>query len=639
MESIRRLSAIMFTDMVGSTAMAQSNEAEALRLRDEQEELVRPLFAAHQGREVKSLGDGFLAEFGSALRAVQCALDIQQRLHERNAKTSHFPIHLRIGIHLGDVEVRGTDVLGDTVNVASRIEPLAEPGGICISDPVFGQVRNKVSNPIEKLEPKTLKNVQFPMDIYRIILPWTVRESPPDAADPGRLAVLPFTNMSPDPLDEFFAEGLTEEMISELSKLRGLRVIARTSVMRFRDERKGVSEIGKELNVGTVLEGSVRKAGNRIRITAQLIDAHTEEHLWSDRYDRELTDIFAVQGDISRAVAAALNVQFLHPVRERQQPTLSLGAYSLYLRGRTLWNQRAPGALREALRCFEEARDDDPKYAQAYSGIADCHALFFDRNMLPWAETIPRAKAAARQALLLNDSLADGHASLGLALYWEYDWDGAMRELHRAVELNPSYASAHQWLFQMLGALGRAQEAERELALAEEADPLSPVILRYSGYLSWVRGQQEDAKRKWDRAAELGGEPEWIAVDIARLFAGRGMTAEATLWLRRYETATSDNPLRAIWLGYLYACLGLRQDATRHLQRLLTGSKGAYVPPNAIAWTYAGLGEADKFFEWMARSAEQRCIDPYEVVSFPPIEKWRKDPRYFELLRRLNIPT
>lgn len=627
----------MFTDTVGYTASTQTNEARALELLREQEKLVRPLLKTHKGREIKSTGDGFLVEFDSALKAIQCAVDIQHGIYVRNAHAGAVPFQIRIGIHLGDVEQRGTDIFGDAVNIAARIEQVAEPGGVCVSGAVREQVWNKITDKLEKHPPKALKGIEVPVDIYRVVLPWEVRESQSGAADPNRLAVLPFTNMSPDPADEFFAEGLTEEMISELSKLRGLRVIARTSVMRFKDARKGVSEIGKELNVGTILEGSLRKAGNRIRITAQLIDARTEEHLWSDRYDRELTDIFAVQSDISRAVAEALNVQLLHSARESRQPTQSLGAYSLYLRGRTLWNKRAPGALREALRCFEEARDDDSKYAQAYSGIADCHALFFDRNMLPWAQTIPKAKAAARQALLLNDSLADGHASLGLALYWEYDWNQAMVELQRAIELNPSYASAHQWRFQMLEALGRAEEAERELALAEEADPLSPVILRYSGYRSWVLGQEEEAKRKWNRAAELGGETEWIAVDMARLYAGRGMTAEATLWLRRYETATSDNPLRAIWLGYLYASLGWRHEATRHLERLLSASGGAYVSPNAVAWTYAGLDDVDKFFEWMLRSADQRSIDPYEVVSFPAIAKWRREPRYSELLRRLNV--
>ena len=210
MASTRRLAAIMFTDMVGSTASAQLNEAAALTLRQEQAALVRGVFAAHQGREIKSMGDGFLAEFESALRAVQCAIEIQQRLHDRNSRTNQPPIHLRVGIHLGDVEVRGSDIFGDSVNVASRIEPLANPGGICVTEPVFGQVRNKISNRFEKLETMALKNIQFPIDVYRLMLPWeptrTATPAPFDGkSDRNRVAVLPFANISPDTSDAYLS--------------------------------------------------------------------------------------------------------------------------------------------------------------------------------------------------------------------------------------------------------------------------------------------------------------------------------------------------------------------------------------------------------------------------------------------------
>ncbi|MGP8077692.1 MAG: adenylate/guanylate cyclase domain-containing protein [Thermoplasmata archaeon] len=230
---------------------------------------------AHEGREIKSTGDGFLVEFDSALRAVQCAIDIHQNLAERNAMPSVTPIRLRIGVHLGDVEERDGDIFGDSVYVASRIEPLADPGGICISEPVFGQVRNKISNQFEKLEPKALKNVRYPLDVYRVVLPWTGGPPPARSPGPARLAVLPFVNISPDPNDEYFADGLTEEMITVLSQLRELRVIARTSVSQYQANPKSVSQIGAELGVDAVLEGSVRKSVDQLRITVQLIDVGT----------------------------------------------------------------------------------------------------------------------------------------------------------------------------------------------------------------------------------------------------------------------------------------------------------------------------------------------------------------------------
>lgn len=239
----------MFTDTVGYTASTQANEGRTLDLLRQQVELVRPLLAVHQGREVKSTGDGFLVAFDSALKATQCAVSIQRRIHERNMEGGLAPIRIRIGIHLGDVVQSGTDILGDAVNIAARIESIAEPGGISVSGAVHEQIRNKIPEQLEKLAPTALKGLQVPMEIYRIVLPWTVPDTSPASAVPTGLAVLPFSNISPDPKDEYFADGLTEELISVLSQLRDLRVIARTSVMPYKATSKGVSQIGAELGV------------------------------------------------------------------------------------------------------------------------------------------------------------------------------------------------------------------------------------------------------------------------------------------------------------------------------------------------------------------------------------------------------
>ncbi len=367
----------MFTDMVGSTALAQTNETEALRLRDEQEAIVRPLFATHQGRAIKSMGDGFLAEFDSALRAVECAIDIQQRLHERNARPGLSPIQLRIGIHLGDVEARGADIFGDSVNVASRIEPLAEPGGICVTEPVFGQVRNKIPNRLEKLAPQVLRNVRFPVEVYRVILFREAAVSPAANLGPTGLAVLPFTNISPDVKDEYFADGLTEELITVLSQLRGLRVIARTSVMPYRAPSKGVTQIGAELGVSWVLEGSVRKAGNRLRITAQLIDVASQGHVWANSYDRELDDVFALQSEMAKQVAEALKLKLLSRDEARldQRSPPRPESYLEYLQGRTSLRGFTETEMRAAKEHFERAIALDGRNAAAHAGLADLHRL------------------------------------------------------------------------------------------------------------------------------------------------------------------------------------------------------------------------------------------------------------------------
>jgi adenylate cyclase len=428
-ETERRLAAIIFTDMVGYTALTQANESLSLEVLARQYRLLRPIFLKYHGREVKTMGDSFLVEFDSALDATNCSVKIQRFLHDYNLSSrDEWKVRLRIGVHLGDVIHAAGDVLGDAVNIASRIEPLAEAEGVCVSEQVFDQVRNKISQPLVKLAQRDLKNIQFPIDVYKVVMPWEESAVPRESHETPRnlrLAVLPFTNMSPDPQDEFFADGLTEEMISELSRIRGLRVIARTSIMHYKNASKGVQEIGRELKVGSILEGSVRKAGNKIRITAQLIDAGNEEHMWAGRYDRELNDIFAVQTEIATNVAGALQLRLHAPQGSRDRQTENLEAYTLSLRGRFLWNKRSARSINEALKFFEEALVKDPSYAKAYSGIADCYSILVDRNEMPWAEGGPKARVACERALELNDSLPEAHASLGLLLTREFDYEGA----------------------------------------------------------------------------------------------------------------------------------------------------------------------------------------------------------------------
>ena len=303
----RRLAAVMFTDIVGYSSLTQKNERLALELLEEHRKIVRPIIARHNGREIKTMGDAFLIEFGSALEATDCAIDMQKSLRDYDqCSTAERRIRLRIGIHVGDVVQRQSDVLGDAVNIASRIEPLAEADGICISQQVYDQIRNKIDRSIEDLGPHQLKNIDYPINVYRILPSWEDSAIAQVRLDRKRVAVLPFLNISPDPNDAYFADGLTEELMARLSSIRGLKVIARTSIMRYKGTSKSAGEIGKELKSGTVLEGSVRKAANRLRVTAQLIDTTTEEHLWAQNYDRDLEDVFAIQQLKTRFVVIEL---------------------------------------------------------------------------------------------------------------------------------------------------------------------------------------------------------------------------------------------------------------------------------------------------------------------------------------------
>jgi TolB-like protein/class 3 adenylate cyclase len=385
-EQPRKLVAIMFTDMVGYTALTQQNEGLSLELLEEHQRLLRPLFAQYHGREIKTMGDAFHVEFASALEAVRCAIEIQKTLIEHNASSPpEKKIQIRIGIHLGDVTPRAQDIFGDAVNIASRIEPLAEPGGICISQQVYDQVHNKLDRPPISLGKHELKNVAAPLEVYRVVLPWEKRQIRDTAQrasrSPGkralvvtvaaltmiiltgaylwqshkistqvqanppekpRIAVLPLDNFSSDPQNQYFADGLTDELISTLSKISGLRVIARTSVMQYKQTKKTVAEIGQELQVGTVLEGSVQKEGDKARISVQLVDTRSQEHLWAEDYDNKLLgDVFAIESDVAERVAQALQVKLVGSEKQdvTNNPTDNPEAYDLYLLGQYFENQ------------------------------------------------------------------------------------------------------------------------------------------------------------------------------------------------------------------------------------------------------------------------------------------------------------
>ncbi len=410
---MRRLSAIMFTDMVGYSALTQKNEALALDLLDEHRKILRPFFPKHDGREIETAGDSFFVEFNSAVEATNCAIEIQTTLHERNKTVPRErSILLRIGLHIGDVVYMEQHVHGDGVNIAARMEPLAQPGGICISEDVARQIRNKISYPVVKLGEEKLKNISMPMDIYCIVLPWlhfdkfhkpysrkkfTVYSlallcvlitigvffflknySSKDLSySKLRLAVLPLANISNDAKDEYFADGMTEELISGLSKISGLNVIARTSVMKYKVTDKDISQIGQELMVGTILEGSVRKMENKARITVQLINVSTQEHLWSMEYDRDLKDIFMTQSEIAQNVANELKVRLVSSEKEqlKKSSTENRIAFEEYLIGKHFLNQKTPESIQTAIIHFENSIKEDALFALPYANLAYCYAL------------------------------------------------------------------------------------------------------------------------------------------------------------------------------------------------------------------------------------------------------------------------
>src|SRR5437899_8610567 len=469
----------MFTDLVGYSSITSLNEGQALKLLEDHRSLLQPIFGTYQGTVVKTMGDGFLVELASAVEAVNCAVQAQDEIRRANEQCrQNERVLARIGIHVGDVVHSGGDILGDAVNVAARLQPLAAAGGICVTRQVVDQVQGMIHYKMTRLGVRELKNIRHPVELYTVEVPKGLTESEETALDPRRIAILPFANLSADPNDKYFADGMTEELISSVSRISELSVISRTSVMRYKDTIMPIGDIGRELSAGTLLEGSVRKAGNKVRITTQLIDAKNDRHLWAQSYDRDLTDIFAVQGDIAEQVAGALKVKLLSKEKEalEQKPTGSAESYSLYLKGRYFWNERTRESVKKAIRYFEEAVRLDPNFALAYSGLADCHLVLEDRGWTSHAEAGPLTKGYAEKALELDRDLAEAHASLGLVLDEQWDLAGAEKELKRAIELNPNYATAHQWYSIMLASTDRQEEGIAEVRMALRLDPASAIV-------------------------------------------------------------------------------------------------------------------------------------------------------------------
>ncbi len=638
----RQLAAIMLTDVVGYTALTQTDEALTLALLEEHARLLRPLFAEHEGREVKGTGDGFLVEFPSALQAVRCAVEIQRALHERNgAVPLDRAIHLRIGIHLGDVVHRGGDIFGDGVNITSRIEPLAEPGGICLSRQVYDQVWNKTDLPMASLGKKDLKNVKVSIEVYKMLLPWMRNEAPAHpAGESSRIAVLPLMSMSPEPGDEYFADGLTEELIFTLSRVSGLEVIALTSVMKYRGAKKAVSEVGSELGVGVVLEGSVRKAGNRLRITLQLIDVAREAHLWAETYDRTLDDVFVVQSEVARSVATALEVQLVpRAMRPAGEPAkANPEAYASYLKGRGFMSRRSTGNIRNAIECFERAIELDPGHAAAHAALSIAYAVLPNYEPMALADVVPKAKASALEALTLDPNLAEAHVALAGILSWEFDLEGVERELRRAIELSPSYALAHHWLGLYLSTCGRSDEAIAALMTAQTLDPLSAVQHGALGNAYQSAGQLDLALAEYDMQLALGEDNRVLRAWRGEIYLQQGRLDLAQADLERArELAGSFDPELELCLAAVREAKGDSGAIEASLNTVLEHAKTEPLSPYLVALFHFALGRNEEGFELLERAYAERDPQLSSMKMDSHLASVRSDPRYTNLLRRVGL--
>jgi adenylate cyclase len=694
--SHRKLAAIMFTDMVGYSALAQRDDELALELLEEHRRLLREIFPRFHGTEIKTIGDGFLVEFHSALDAAECAIEIQRALSKRNADVPvERRIEIKIGVHIGDVVHRSGDVYGDGVNIASRIEPLAGAGGICVSMDVERQIRNKLEARFEKLAPTELKNISIPMDLFRIILPWEERativaQSETDSTRASRkylwmavtlcfvlmigvgwwwserpdktltspavttvpsaaaeipaksIAVLPFENLSRDPDNAYFVEGIQDEILTRLSKIADLKVISRTSTQKYKSAPDNLRDVARQLGVANILEGSVQRSNDRVRVNVQLINALTDAHFWADTYDRHLTDIFAVESEIAKMIAETLQAKLTGSEKAliAAQPTSDTTAYELYHKGRSLWEKRSGDNLPKAIAFYEQAIARDPKYALAYAGLANSYVLLPLYFSVPQRDAMAKAREAALKALQIDPKLAEAHNALGKILNFDdLDLSGAAREFQRAIELQPNNATAHQWYGNgPLDSLGRFDEAIAETKRAVELDPLSPIINTDHAYPFYYVRRYDEARAQAKKAIEL--DPAFF---YSRQILGMVLQAKGDLpgAIAEFEKARqlSGDPLHLSLLAAAKTKIGDKHIAQQVLAELDKTNPDRQGLAYDRAIVYLAIGNKEEALRWLEQSYADRDGANLSWINVEPIlDPLRGEPRFEALVQKVTAP-
>jgi serine/threonine-protein kinase len=459
------------------------------------------------------------------------------------------------------------------------------------------------------------------------------------AQGPPVLAVLPLQNLSRDPNQEYFADGMTEALIADLAKIGGLRVISRTSVMRYKSTGKAVPEIARELKASAVLEGAVLLSGERVRVTAQLIDARTDEHLWAESYERGLGDVLDLQRDIAQEVARRIRVTITaqEGARLGARRAINPEAYRAYLEGRYQLAKRTPVEARKALASFQAAAGLDPGYALAYVGVADCYDLLGNRGWLRPDEAFPRARAAALNALDLDATLGEAHNSLGQILMNSWEWQGAEREHRQAIELSPSYAEAHERLALLLAYLGRDAEAMAAVTRALELDPLSRQITANVGVLHYYGRRYDTAIEALERAVELEATNAAAHLGLAWVYATRGGHAKAIEAAESYRTLAGPVPDALSALGYAYAMAGKRSEAQREVAELTQRARTEYVAAYEVALVHVGLGEVEQALRWLETGFREHDPKLRRLKVDPKFDPLHREPRFQELLRRIGL--
>jgi adenylate cyclase len=697
----RKLAAIMFTDMVGYSALSQRDDRLALELLEEHRRLLREIFPRFHGTEIKTIGDAFLVEFGSALEAAQCAIEIQRTLAKRNHDvTLDRRIELKIGIHIGDVVHRNGDVYGDGVNIASRIEQLAGAGGICVSMDVERQIRNALEARFEKFGSADLKNIKLPMDLFRIVLPWekgneptakrtskkspvlvpvailamlvllagwwwmqrssknqglaaaphAVPTAPATVPDQKSVAVLPFVNLSDDKGSEYFSDGVSEELLTVLQKIPGMHVAARTSAFSFKGKNATAQEIGQKLGVAHLVEGSVRKSGDTVRIAARLTRADTGEELWSENYTRNLKDVFAVQTELAQTIVEQLRGRFGgtdagSTAKEKIQAevqaaekggTKNVEAHQLYLQGRFYENRHSDKSTREALAAYQRAVELDPGFARAWAGVARTNTWVAGFSTEGGQKGLDAHLASARdavaRALAIEPNLPDAlYARAWIETNFDFNWSAATESVSKAMALAPADPNVLIAAANLETALGNTDRGIEIYRKAVELDPVNAQSRSFLAFGLATTKQFAEARAEYARVIELNSSAPW---------AHAGLGLSYLLENKFEEAATAAQADAGEWARLLIV------SCARWGQKRVTESDAALAELTKneaetaafqIAEAYAYRGDKDRAFEWLERARRQRDPGLGDLRKDPLLENLYDDPRWNAFLHTMGL--
>ncbi len=639
MSQSRQLAAIMFTDIVGYTALMGNDEQKAFAVLNKNRALQKPIIEQFNGHWIKEIGDGVLASFHTVADAVYAAVKIQEACNGLKE------FQLRIGIHLGDILFENDDVFGDGVNIASRIQAIAEPGSIFVSESVHNNISNKKDIQTKFVKEETLKNIKAPVKMYEVITANapvsldSVAKEKTNTTQENSIAVLPFANMSSDPEQEYFSDGITEEIITDLSLLRNLLVISRSSIMTYKGSPKKIKEIAGELNVHYILEGSVRKAGNNLRITAQLIDAEKDAHIWAEKYSGTLEDVFAIQENVAAQIVKELDVHLTLAEKKNlaKQGTKNPEAFELYLKGNFAFTQYSPESLNKAIRYFESAIAIDPEFGQPYAGITMCYSGMAWFELMNPREAFSKAKEWAAKTIAIDNTLSEAYNYLGYLSTHDWAWDIAEQQFRKAIELKPNYADAHMFYGWLLGSLARFDEASVEMKKAYEIDPHSNVINANQTFPYYWRREYDKAIAQSQRAIDL--DP---AFNISYWFLGisnmqAGNYEIAINAFRNAISLSGDQPYYKAWLGHAYANAGNQTEALKILDELKILASLKKTWSYQIALVYLGLGDYEQAMNYLEKTFDEHGPYLVYVKIEPYLDPLRSDQRFQAILKKMKL--